>query len=93
MSPKVLWNVVRAAAARAEIGKLAPHDLRRICACLCHLAGGKLGQIQVLLGHVSIEQVPCDVGRGRHFQRSRFGVIANLAGRPNIDLPAMRSEQ
>jgi integrase len=29
MSPKVLWDVVRAAAARADIDKLAPHDLRR----------------------------------------------------------------
>ena len=29
MSPKVPWDVVRAAAARAAIDKLAPHDLRR----------------------------------------------------------------
>ena len=55
MSPKVLWDVVRAAAARADIGKLAPHDLRRTCARLCHLAGGELDQIQFLLGHVSIQ--------------------------------------
>src|SRR5438477_4897976 len=50
---KVLWDVVRAAAARAGIDKLAPHDLRRTCARLCHLAGGELDQIQFLLGHVS----------------------------------------
>jgi len=55
MSPKVLWDVVRAAAARAGIDKLAPHDLRRTCARLCHLAGGELEQIQFLLGHVSIQ--------------------------------------
>jgi integrase len=55
MSPKVLWDVVRTAAARAGIDKLAPHDLRRICARLCHLAGGELEQIQFLLGHVSIQ--------------------------------------
>jgi hypothetical protein len=30
MSPKVLWDVVRAAAARAGIEKLAPHDLRSV---------------------------------------------------------------
>ena len=42
MSPKVVWDVVRAAAARAGIDKLAPHDLRRTCARLCHLAGGEL---------------------------------------------------
>jgi len=55
MSPKVLWDVVRAAAARAGIEKLAPHDLRRTCARLCHLAGGELEQIQFLLGHVSVQ--------------------------------------
>jgi integrase len=53
MSPKVLWDVVHATAARAGIDKLAPHDLRRTCARLCHLAGGEL--VQFLLGHVSIQ--------------------------------------
>jgi integrase len=55
MSPKVLWDVVRAAAARAGIEKLAPHDLRRTCARLCHLARGELEQIQFLMGHVSVQ--------------------------------------
>jgi integrase len=55
MSPKGLWDVVRAAADRAGIDKLAPHDLRRTCARLCHFAGGELDQIQFLLGHVSIQ--------------------------------------
>jgi site-specific recombinase XerD len=55
MSPKVVWDVVRAAAARAGIEKLAPHDRRRTCARLCHTAGGELEQIQFLLGHVSVQ--------------------------------------
>ena len=55
MTPKVIWDAVRAAAARAGIEKLAPHDLRRTCARLCHLAGGELDQIQFLIGHVSIQ--------------------------------------
>jgi len=55
MTAKVLWEVVQEAATRAGIEKLAPHDLRRTCARLCHLAGGKLDQIQFLLGHVSIQ--------------------------------------
>jgi integrase len=55
MTPKVLWEVVQAAAKRAGIEKLAPHDLRRSSARLCHLAGGELDQIQFLLGHVSIQ--------------------------------------
>ena len=55
MTPKVLWEVVKDAARHAGIDKLAPHDLRRTCARLCHLAGGELDQIQFLLGHVSIQ--------------------------------------
>ena len=49
MTAKVLWDAVRTAAAATGIDKLAPHDLRRTCARLCHLAGGELDQIQFLL--------------------------------------------
>jgi len=45
MTAKVLWEVVRDAAGRARIAKLAPHDLRRTCSRLCHLAVGELDQI------------------------------------------------
>ncbi len=38
-----------------RIPKLAPHDLRRTCAKLCRAAGGDLEQIQLLLGHASIQ--------------------------------------
>jgi site-specific recombinase XerD len=55
MTEKVVWHVVREFAAKAAIEKLAPHDLRRTCARLCHIAGGELEQIQFLLGHVSIQ--------------------------------------
>ena len=55
MTAKVLWEIVREAASRAGIEKLAPHDLRRTCARLCHAAGGELEQIQFLLGHISIQ--------------------------------------
>jgi len=46
--------VVKAAAKRADINNLAPHDLRRTRARLCHLAGGELEQIQFLLGYASV---------------------------------------
>jgi site-specific recombinase XerC len=48
--PRCSGPSVRAAAARANIEKLAPHVLRRTCARLCHLAGGELDQIQLLWG-------------------------------------------
>ena len=55
VSEKVVWHVVRQYARKAGIEKLAPHDLRRTCARLCHQAGGELDQIQFLLGHVSVQ--------------------------------------
>jgi integrase len=32
-----------------------PHDLRRTCVRLCHLAREELEQIQFLLGHASVQ--------------------------------------
>ena len=55
ITAKAIWQVVKAAAKRAYIKNLAPHDLRRTCARLCHLAGGELEQIQFLLGHASVQ--------------------------------------
>jgi site-specific recombinase XerD len=55
ITEKVIWHVVKTAAASAGIAKLSPHDCRRTCARLCHAAGGELEQIQFLLGHVSVE--------------------------------------
>jgi site-specific recombinase XerD len=55
MTEKVVWHVVNEFAAKVGIVNLAPHDLRRTCARLCHAAGGELEQIQFLLGHVSVQ--------------------------------------
>jgi integrase len=41
--------------AQGGSGELRPHDLRRTCAKLCRSAGGELEQIQLLLGHASIQ--------------------------------------
>jgi len=54
-SPKVIWGVVKEGSARCSLDHVAPHDLRRTCARLCHEAGGELEQIQFLLGHVSVQ--------------------------------------
>ena len=55
ITPKAIWHVVKAAAKRVDIKNLAPHDSRRTCARLCHLAGGELEQIQFLLGHALVQ--------------------------------------
>ena len=70
MTPKVLWEVVKEAATRAGIEKLAPHDLRRTCARLCHLASGELDQIQFLLGHVSIQTTERYLGCKQRLSRA-----------------------
>lgn len=54
ISENVIRYVVRRCAARTEMEHLAPHDLRRTCAKLCHTAGGEIEQIQFLLGHASV---------------------------------------
>ncbi len=54
-SPKVIWGVVKEGSSKCGIENVAPHDLRRTCARLCHEAGGELEQIQFLLGHVSVQ--------------------------------------
>jgi len=55
MTDRVVWHVVKYHAAKLGLPQLAPHDLRRSCARLCHVAGGELEQIQFLLGHVSVQ--------------------------------------
>ena len=54
ISENVIWYVVRSVAERMQLDNLAPHDLRRTCARLCHVNGRELEQIQFLLGHVSV---------------------------------------
>ena len=61
----------------ADIETLAPHDLRRTCARLCHVAGGELEQIQFLLGHVSVETTERYLGskqKLRHAVNDRMGL-------------------
>ncbi|MGA8537934.1 MAG: tyrosine-type recombinase/integrase [Terriglobales bacterium] len=55
LSQNVVWYVVRTCCARAGLEHIAPHDLRRTCAKLCHDRGGELEQIQFLLGHASVQ--------------------------------------
>ena len=68
-------DIVKAAAKRANIKNLAPHDLRRTCARLCHSAGGELEQIQFLLGHASVQTTEHYLGCK---QKLRHAVNDNL---------------
>jgi integrase len=70
ITQNVVWYVVRASAGRAEIKALAPHDLRRTCARLCHAVGGELEQIQFLLGHASVQTTERYIGCKQDLSRA-----------------------
>lgn len=73
MTPQAVYNVVATYATRTGLG-VAAHDLRRTFAKLAHKGGAALEQIQLTLGHSSIQtterylgvdqdlsSAPCDV--------------------------------
>ena len=55
ISENLVWQVVNRYCRSVGLEHVAPHDLRRTCAKLCHTSGGELEQIQFLLGHVSVQ--------------------------------------
>ena len=55
VTERLVWHVVKQYAGELGFRTVAPQDLRRSCAKLCHAAGGELEQIQFLLGHVSVQ--------------------------------------
>jgi site-specific recombinase XerD len=55
LSEKVVWQMLRPYAKATGVAALAPHDLRRTAAKLSRAAGGELEQIQLLLGHASVQ--------------------------------------
>jgi site-specific recombinase XerD len=77
MTERAVWHIVKDSAKLIGVQKLAPHDLRRSCARLCHEAGGELEQIQFLLGHVSIQTTERYLGckqRIRSAVNDRIGI-------------------
>jgi integrase/recombinase XerD len=72
----VVWAITREYGNRIGKAKLAPHDLRRTCAKLCRASGGALEQIQLLLGHASIQTT-----------ERYLGTQQNLAQAVNDHLP------
>jgi len=62
VTERVVWHVVKQYARILGFAQVAPHDLRRSCAKLCHASGGELDQIQFLLGHVSVQTTERHLG-------------------------------
>jgi integrase len=68
----------RRCAERMQLDHIAPHDLRRTCAKLCHVNGGELEQIQFLLGHVSVLTTERYLGCKQNLEEpvsDRFGCL------------------
>ena len=80
ISQNVVWYVVKGCCERVGLEHIAPHDLRRTCAKLCHSSGGELEQIQFLLGHASVQTT-----------ERYLGCKQNL-GHPVNDLFELRTE-
>jgi integrase len=81
ISENVVWYVIRNCAQRLELDHLAPHDLRRTCAKLCHVNGGELEQIQFLLGHASVLTTERYLGCKQNLEEpvnDRFGCLFSM---------------
>jgi integrase/recombinase XerD len=70
LTEDAIWNTVREYGAAIGHPTLAPHDLRRTCAKLCRGAGGDLEQIQMLLGHASIQTTERYLGSRQNLVRA-----------------------
>jgi site-specific recombinase XerD len=81
ISEKAIWHVVKSSASKVGVLALAPHDLRRTCARLCRNAGGELDQIQLLLGHASIQTTEQYLGSR---QRIRAAVNDRIGIEPGL---------
>ena len=55
LKEKVVGQLLQPYAVAAGVPGIAPHDCRRSCAKMCRAAGGELEQIQLLLGHASVQ--------------------------------------
>jgi site-specific recombinase XerD len=55
LGEKVVWQLIKPYAKAAGVPSIAPHDLRCSCAKSCRAGDGELKQIQLLLGHASVQ--------------------------------------
>jgi hypothetical protein len=69
MTVKAVWHIVKESAKSIGVAKLAPHDLRRACARLCHASGGELEQIQFLLGTFRCKRPNATLGASSEFDQ------------------------
>jgi site-specific recombinase XerD len=82
ITEKAVWHIVKESAKTVR-AQLAPHDLRRTCARLCHASGGELEQIQFLLGHPRCKRPNAILAASSGFvQQSMIASVSNPASKP-----------
>ena len=77
VTANVVVYAVKRCAHQAGIANLAPHDLRRTCARLCHECSGELEHIRFLLGHATVQTTERYIGSKQKLQdavNDRFGI-------------------
>jgi integrase len=82
LSPQGILALVAAYGHQLGV-KLKAHDARRTCAKLCRAAGGDLEQIQLLLGHSSVQTTEHYLGTRQHLVEAphdRLGLRWKAAG-------------
>lgn len=62
ITAQAVFEAVVGYARKAGLGKITPHDLRRTFAKLAHFCRAPLEQIQISLGHASIQTTECYLG-------------------------------
>jgi len=78
VTANMVWYAVKRCARQAGIANLAPHDLRRTCARLCHDCNGELEQIRFLLGLASVQTTERYIGSKQKLQdgvNDRFEIL------------------
>jgi integrase len=81
MTEKVVWQLLQPYARAAGVPGIAPHDLRRSCAKMCRAAGGELEQIQLLLGHASVQTTERYLGTKQNLVHApNDGIKLRVAG-------------
>ena len=78
LTPQSIFETVIAYARRAGLGRITPHDLRRTFAKLAHRGRAPLEQIQISLGHASIQTTERYLGLKQNLHDApcdRLGIV------------------
>lgn len=71
VGPDTAYLIVRDTARKAGLGEVRPHDLRRTCSRLMRQAGVPIEQIQMILGHASIQTTERYLGSSLELRAGR----------------------